>query len=168
MTDSNFDIIHPIICIFIGTYKFIVSVLEIIFLAIYYKYHDTCYDVWNWIIAATIFDIISCIICFGNVISMWKNNEGSRMWKLAHLAHLLQIIIAIWSARTYFKLKFNTNDSCYEYWNINASDLWSLLLVHFAELWITFIILLIACCCCFLYVSLKYYKKIFEGIFKAG
>jgi hypothetical protein len=152
--EISFNDIYGIICILVGLYKFIVAILEIIFVIVYHNYHDMCYDVWNWIVASSIIDTISFIVCLGFIISIFKNNDNLIIWKLLQPLHLLNIIIAIWSACTYFKVKINGTDGCYEYWNTQSPKLWSFVLVHFAELWIGVIIIFLGCCCGLIYAGI--------------
>ena len=166
--DIDFALIYFLVCFVVGIEKIIVCILEIIFVSIYYTYNDVCYDVWNWIAAAAVFDMLSAILCAGYIVTSSRDSPNLLKWKIAQVLHLPQIIIAIWSASTYFNVYVNATDGCYSFWKTHAPVLWSCVLVHFSELWIGVIILLMMCCCGILYCGCECLRRFFGELFKAG
>jgi hypothetical protein len=122
------------------------GISEAYFLAKYDSFSDECREIWKWILAACVFDIVLPVItCCGltNLLDDDKKNNTPQLLIIG------QLIIAIWSAVTYY----NINTSCHDFWTSNAPELYTFVMVHFVCLWIMVgisgLLIVIGCLSCF-------------------
>lgn len=134
-------------CVFLNSvFEFCVGVSEAVFLSQYSSLSDGCQDIWKWILAACIFNIIIPVFtCCG--LSKYVMKDGSL--DIGHLARIGVFIVGIWSAIVYY----NITSSCYDFWQTSAPQLYTFVMIHFVCLWISvglcaiIILLLFAMCC---------------------
>jgi len=151
MSDDNAQIVQGLFIILINLAYFCLGISEAIFVARYSEFDDQCRQIWSWILAACVFDIVVPVISLCGIRSITKKKDepNSTCDNLLHAAKIGTIIIAIWSAVTYY----NINASCHYFWTSQAPQLWTFIMIHFVALWIgvgiaCLMLLILVCMCC--------------------
>jgi hypothetical protein len=119
-------------------YEFCLGVSEAHFVAYYDDLKPECNHVWGWIVAASVFNIIisvssMCYICCVNQVGEVYDNNNS------YGVHLGQLIVGIWAIKTYFQIE----TSCLSFWEANAPELWTFVLIHYVMAWISIVIIIV-------------------------
>lgn len=107
-------------------YELGLGIAEAVFVAKYSDFSHECRSIWEWILAACVFNIVipALTLCF---------SFGESTNKLiVQFARIGQVIIAIWSAITYYHI----TTSCRDFWTSNAPELYTFVMIHFVMLWI--------------------------------
>lgn len=105
-------------------FSFSLGVSEAVYLAKYRDLKNECNDVWEWILAACVFNLVVSVGTCCGLVKLFEN---------VRLAAIGSFIVAIWAAVT----NYGISDSCYEYWDNEASILWKFVFIHFVILWIS-------------------------------
>lgn len=152
MNNDNIQLIVGILVILVNLVYFCLGISEAIFVARYSEFDNQCQQIWSWILAACVFDIVIPVISFCGIRSFLRGRDepATDYDKVLYAARVGFTVIAIWSAVTYYKI----DSSCHYFWTSHAPQLWTFVMVHFAVLWISvvclcFIVLGVACMCCF-------------------
>lgn len=132
--------------VLLSFYEFSLGVAEAVFLARYSEFSSGCQGIWGWIVAACVINIcVPVFTCCG--LTGFADDKKDKSLLLQGL-QIGQLVIAIWSAVTYY----NINNSCHDFWSSNAPELWTFVMIHFVMLWIGIgiigLILVLACTAC--------------------
>lgn len=120
---------------------FFLGISEVIYLIIYKSFATGCQSIWSWILGASIANItIPIVTCFG--LYAMCTAEDNKKIHIFNCLHVGQIIIALWSAVTYY----NINSSCYSFWTSNAPEIWSFVVIHLMMMWIGVLIIFLIVC----------------------
>lgn len=135
---------------FLSFFELALGISEAYYGAFYSQYEDQCHQIWGWIVASCVLNIVIPIITccgltvlFNNNSNNHHNHNNKKKLYILQYAHLGQFIIGIWSVATYY----NINDSCYNFWTTNAPELWTFVMVHFVMLWICLVLACISIIC---------------------
>ncbi len=116
--------------------EFILGIIESIYISKYVDLKGGCWHVWEWLLAACIFDIciplfLQCRVVIHRDDDYYKQYYV-RIGVFHNLLHIANLIISIWAAVVFFK----AGDLCEAYWDNMAPELWNFVIVHFVMLWI--------------------------------
>ena len=132
MAKEEVSLVAAILTVIINAFAFGVGVAEAVYVSKYDEYKDGCSGIWGWMVAACVIDIaVPVLSCCG--LTTLLNKEEADKNSLLNLLHIGSLVIAIWSAVTYFNLSSN----CYDYWQATAPELWTFIMIHFVLLWIS-------------------------------
>lgn len=135
---------------------FCLGISEAIFVARYNEFDDQCQQIWSWILASSVLDIVIPVIDLcGIAYYLTKNNDKpnnvyENIYDISmYVARIGTIIIMIWANVTYYKI----NTSCYSFWTSQAHELWTFVVIHYFILWLcvgwiigTLLMYMIMCC----------------------
>lgn len=150
-TTEKLYILAIIVTIIVNAFGFALGITEAVFASKYDIYKYDCNGIWGWIVAASVIDIsVPILTCCGLTAFVTNNNNNVDNTQVCcgipNLLHIGTIIIAVWSAVTYF----NISSSCYEFLQSVIPEFWVFIMIHFSFLWISIgsmvIITCIACC----------------------
>jgi hypothetical protein len=120
-----------IFCIVSYLFSFCVAVSEAVFLAKYQEYSDECRQIWKWILASCVFNIVVAVaMCcgIGRIIKEATENILIMLWfDFWFYVGIGSLVTSIWSAVIYF----NISSSCHDFWSSNAPQLYTFVLIHF-------------------------------------
>jgi len=130
-------------------FGFCLGIAEAVFVAQYSDFNDGCSHVWEWMIAACVFNIcIPVFTCCGGKRLTEEEKERSDT-TIQDLLPIGNLIVGIWSMVTYY----NISSECQQFWETNAPELWTLVMIHYVMMWVMIgivcLMVLLCMCACF-------------------
>jgi hypothetical protein len=126
-------IIMSILTSLYSVFIFALGISEATLLNHYKNYDSECNNIWKLLLYACVFDISNGI--FSIIMSVVKIGCLecclSKFFQFLCLCfNVSNIVIGIWS----IYIHHNLDDTCYNFWNSNANDLFNFVLVHYVLL----------------------------------
>lgn len=136
------NMIGLIISFVFSLFSFSLGVSQAVFLAKYDHLASGCYDLWDWILAACIFNICGSAFSLATSVQYHVDPKSSHgiTSALSGLTSLGQTIVSIWSVVAFFQIDV----SCQSFWVSSAPELWTFTVIHFSLFWIMLGLLVLA------------------------
>jgi hypothetical protein len=135
MDEDNAKFLAAMFMVMAGLATFCLGISEAVFVSRYDEFDDQCRQIWQWILAACVFDITIPVLSLCGIRSLLKDSDDSSSDSHDTLIYFLRIgsfTIMIWSGITYF----NIDSSCHYFWTSQAPELWTFVMIHFVVLWL--------------------------------
>jgi hypothetical protein len=137
-----------LICVYMSI--LIIGIIEVA-LVDYYKHHkdydhDTCYNLWSYVFAASIFDIILPIVSlYWLALIVWFKIEEDNYYKWfgCFFDYLIKFCSFCFQFIIFVAEVSMANDACDDFWSKNALGISIFYYIHFAVGIIAFIMIII-------------------------
>lgn len=142
-----------ILVILLNLFTFCLGISEAVFVSKYDEYQGECSNIWGWMVAACVVDICAPVFSCCGLKRIANSDDDDDKSTLGELVHIGGAVVAIWSMVTYYKI----SSSCQDFWETNASELWTFVMIHYVSAWVGICIIclailvgIVACCtmCC--------------------
>jgi hypothetical protein len=150
--EECYTIFRIIIVISFKLFEFGFGIAEVIYLQQYKDTTNKCENIFEWIMADCVFNIVVPVITMCGVYNLITDDENNEEKQplLMQAAHIGQLVIAIWSAIVYY----NINNQCRVFWENNAPKFLIFIRINVIILWIgvalsglCYFVCLFACLC---------------------
>ena len=114
--EPTYTIMSMAIITIIMMYRLALGITQAIYLSKYNDYETECRLVW----------VQMCVMCVVNFLSVINGGINSQKEEKNHSFELISLGIGIWIQITWF----NISSDCEDFWQDNANELWTLLIVE--------------------------------------
>lgn len=128
MTPESKKKIYTLIAFFLNAGMFTIGIVEAIIAGGAKEFHTGCQDIWYWIVVTCIIDISVPILTGCGIMSFSKKDNMS-LKRASIIIRFGNLIMSIWTIIAYTNI---AGTDCAIFWQSNASDVWTLLVIHFA------------------------------------
>ena len=110
--------------------RFFLGISEAFIVGMYKRYEHECYNIWYFVLASCITDILYDIIFIFAICASFKERKTLLM---IFIGKLINFAIMITSVVIYH----NIDNQCNTFWLLNAPETQSIVLIQYSMLWIT-------------------------------